>query len=136
MKTTKVNVMREEKGYWDLNSKEFQLRSTLGKILLAESIESNIGIFIHELKKQYIMEECEFKVNDLVYFRKYKDEDMARCGKIKSITFEVSPIGFVFLIQPLNKSFTKPKKQISYIRVAEQRYKSIGLNMLQLAGRP
>ena len=93
------------KGKWDLSSEEFTSRNLLGKMLLLDAKMADIGMTISELKNQYILENCEFKAGEKIYYMHHTNN--YKCGIIHSITYNLDSAGFSYNIKRLNKGFTE-----------------------------
>ena len=108
--------MKNQKGSWDLDSKEFQTRNTLGKIVFAETILMSLNQFILSLKKKYISEVCRYKKGDKVMYKYYTKN--YRYGVVDKVSFDTC-YGFKYRIEPRNKDFVKPNTPRSLIFIKD-----------------
>ena len=106
--------MKHTKGTFDLSSDEFKSRNLLAKMLLLDAKMSDIGTAISELKTQYILENCKFKVGDKIEYMHYTNN--YKCGVISHIYYSLNN-SFFYSIERLNKGFVKPDSFKSHITI-------------------
>jgi len=96
--------MKHTKGKWDLSSKEFTERNTLGKLTLLELKDAEIGEAIHDMKKQYINESCKLKKGQKIRYIYYTNR--WSYGIVASIRFDLHD-GFTYYIDKYTKHWMK-----------------------------
>jgi len=81
------------------------IMSSIIIVFWLSTIVNFFGMTISGLKNQYILENCEFKAGEKIYYMHHTNN--YKCGIIHSITYNLDSAGFSYNIKRLNKGFTE-----------------------------